>query len=91
MQIFVDGGIRRGTDVLKALALGATAVGIGRPVLYSMSAGYGERGIRRMIQILRHELQVNLAMVGAPTVAQISADMVNTSRLERDIFGSVKL
>jgi len=91
MQIFVDGGIRRGTDVLKALALGATAVGIGRPVLYSMAAGYGERGIRRMLQILRQELQVNLAMVGAPSVAQISADMVNTSRLERDIVGSVKL
>jgi len=91
MQIFVDGGIRRGTDILKALALGATAVGIGRPVLYSMSAGYGERGIRRMLQILRQELQVNMALVGAASVAQISSDMVNTTRLERDIVGSVKL
>lgn len=91
MQIFVDGGIRRGTDILKALALGATAVGVGRPVLYSMSGGYGERGIRRMFQILRQELQVNMALAGAASVAQISSDMVNTSRLERDIVGSVKL
>lgn len=53
MEIYIDGGIRRGTDVIKALALGATAVGIGRPFLYSMAAGYGEEGVRRMVQILR--------------------------------------
>lgn len=91
MQVFIDGGIRRGTDIIKALSLGATAVGIGRPVLHSMSAGYGERGIRRMIQILRQELQVNMALVGATRVAELSQDMVNASRLERDIIGSVKL
>jgi len=91
MEIFIDGGIRRGTDVLKALALGATAVGVGRPVLYSMTAGYGERGIRKMFQILRKELQINMALAGARNVAAISSDMVNTSRLERDIIGSVNL
>ncbi|KAK5130111.1 hypothetical protein LTR08_002451 [Meristemomyces frigidus] len=91
MQIFVDGGIRRGTDIIKALALGATAVGIGRPVLYSMSGGYGEYGVRRMIQILRNELQTNMAFIGAKDVQAIERGMVNTRRLERLMTGSVKL
>ncbi|KAJ9630600.1 hypothetical protein H2203_001123 [Taxawa tesnikishii (nom. ined.)] len=90
-QIFVDGGIRRGTDILKALALGATAVGIGRPVLYGLSAGYGEHGVRRMIQILRDELQTNMAFVGASNVREISREMLNTRRLERMMTGTVKL
>lgn len=91
MQVFVDGGIRRGTDIIKALALGATAVGIGRPVLYSMSGGYGEHGVRRMIQILRNELQTNMAFIGARNVGEIERGMVNTRRLERLMTGSVKL
>jgi L-lactate dehydrogenase (cytochrome) len=91
MQVFVDGGIRRGTDIIKALALGATAVGIGRPVLYSMSGGFGEHGIRRMIQIVRNELQTNMAFVGASSVTEIERNMVNTRKLERMMVGSVKL
>ncbi|KAI5255212.1 L-lactate dehydrogenase [Aureobasidium subglaciale] len=91
MQVFVDGGIRRGTDIIKALALGATAVGIGRPVLFSMSGGYGEHGIRRMIQILRNELQTNMAFIGASNVREIERNMINTRKLERMIVGSVKL
>ncbi|EME45813.1 hypothetical protein DOTSEDRAFT_71489 [Dothistroma septosporum NZE10] len=91
MQIFVDGGVRRGTDVLKALCLGATAVGIGRPVLYSMSAGYGEYGIRRMIQILRKELETNMAFLGAASIADLRPEMLNTQKLERMMVGSVRL
>ncbi|KAH0274775.1 L-lactate dehydrogenase, partial [Aureobasidium melanogenum] len=91
MQIFVDGGIRRGTDIIKALALGATAIGIGRPVLYSMSGGYGEYGVRRMIQILRNELQTNMAFIGASRIEDIERNMINTRRLERMMVGSVKL
>ncbi|KAI5215605.1 L-lactate dehydrogenase [Aureobasidium subglaciale] len=91
MQVFVDGGIRRGTDIIKALALGATAVGIGRPVLFSMSGGYGEHGIRRTIQILRNELQTNMAFIGASNVREIERNMINTRKLERMIVGSVKL
>ena len=91
MQIFVDGGIRRGTDVLKALALGATAVGIGRPVLYSMSGGYGEYGVRRMIQLLRNELQTNMAFVGASKVSELHSGILNTRRLERLMVGSARL
>ncbi len=51
-QVFVDGGVRRATDVLKAVALGATAVGIGRPMIYAMST-YGEEGVSRLLQILK--------------------------------------
>ena len=91
MQVFVDGGIRRGTDIIKALALGATAVGIGRPTLYSMSGGYGEHGVRRMIQILRNEVQTNMAFIGASNVAEIKREMVNTRKLERMMVGTVKL
>ncbi|KAI5362203.1 putative FMN-dependent dehydrogenase, cytochrome b5-like heme/steroid binding protein [Septoria linicola] len=82
MQIFVDGGVRRGTDVLKALCLGADAVGIGRPVLFSMAAGYGHYGIRRMIQILRKEIETNMAFLGARTVKELSPHMVNAKPLE---------
>lgn len=91
MQIFVDGGIRRGTDIIKALALGATAVGIGRPVLYSMSGDFGEYGVRRMLQILRNELQTNMSFIGASTVRDIHMGMLNTRKLERMMTGSVRL
>lgn len=91
MQIFVDGSIRRGTDVLKALALGATAVGIGRPFLYSMCAGYGEAGVRRLVQILREEIEMNMALLGATKISEIDRGMVNTSRLERDLTAFPRL
>ena len=91
MEIYVDGGIRRGTDVLKALALGATAVGLGRPFLYSLAAGYGEAGVRRMVSILRGEFTSNMALAGATTLAEIDVDMINTKTLERDLWTSAKL
>ncbi|GKT96567.1 cytochrome B2 [Colletotrichum tofieldiae] len=90
-QIFVDGGIRRGTDILKALALGASAVGIGRPFLYSMTAGYGEGGVRRLVQILRHELETNMALAGSQSVEDIVPEMVNSERAEKEVTGRVKL
>jgi isopentenyl diphosphate isomerase/L-lactate dehydrogenase-like FMN-dependent dehydrogenase len=91
MQIFIDGGIRRGTDVLKAIALGATAVGLGRPFLFSMSAGYGEAGVRRMLEILRQEIEMNMVFLGATSLNELRPEMVNASRLEREMIGSVKL
>ena len=51
-EVFIDGGVRRATDVLKAIALGATAVGIGRPMIYAMST-YGEEGVSKLLQILK--------------------------------------
>jgi L-lactate dehydrogenase (cytochrome) len=59
-EIFVDGGVRRATDVLKAVALGATAVGIGRPMIYAMST-YGEEGVSKLLQILKVSVAAVLA------------------------------
>lgn len=67
IEVYVDGGIRRGTDVLKCIALGAKAVGVGRPVLYSL-AGYGEDGVRRMLQIVRDEVETGLRLLGVAGV-----------------------
>jgi L-lactate dehydrogenase (cytochrome) len=92
MEVFVDGGIRRGTDIIKALALGATAVGIGRPTLFSMAGGFGSHGVRRMIQVLRRELQINMAMVGARNIDEINESMLNARQLEHMLsFGHHKL
>ncbi len=79
-QIFVDGGIRRGSDIFKALALGATAVGIGRPVLYSL-ASYGQPGVERMCSLLKEELTKVMRLMGTPTLADISEDHVLYSNL----------
>jgi L-lactate dehydrogenase (cytochrome) len=91
IKIYLDGGIRRGTDILKAIALGATTVGLGRPFLYGLSTGYGEAGVRRVVSILRGELVSNMALAGTTHIREISEYMVNTKRLERDLTASVKL
>merc|ERR1712137_983293 len=79
-QVFVDGGVRRGADIFKAVALGAAGVGIGRPVLYSL-ASYGERGIVRMVNMLQDELQMVMRLSGTPTIASITKDHVITRNL----------
>jgi len=75
-EIYVDGGVRRATDVLKAIALGATAVGIGRPFLYAYSA-YGQEGVERALQILHEELEMNMRLLGAQTLKDIVPSMVD--------------
>jgi 4-hydroxymandelate oxidase len=70
VPVIVDGGVRRGTDVLKALALGATAVQIGRPYLYGLGVG-GAAGVTRVVQILRREFELAMMLTGRPTVASI--------------------
>jgi hypothetical protein len=79
-DVFIDGGVRRGTDIFKALALGAKAVGIGRPALYAMSA-YGTAGVARMLQILKGELEMCMRLMGTPTLADIRPGMVITENL----------
>ncbi len=74
-EVFVDGGIRRASDIFKALALGATAVGIGRPVLYSL-ASYGQPGVERMCSLFKEELTMVMRLMGTPTIADISEDHV---------------
>jgi len=71
MPVLVDGGFRRGTDVFKALALGARAVGIGRPYVWGLSA-FGQAGVERVLDILRAELQLTMRQCGTPAVAQIT-------------------
>ena len=68
LPLLVDGGIRRGTDVLKAIALGANAVLIGRPVAHALAAG-GALGVARMLRLLRDELEMAMALAGCRTLA----------------------
>ncbi|KAJ3040435.1 hypothetical protein HDV00_010871 [Rhizophlyctis rosea] len=80
VEVFVDGGFRRGTDIFKALALGAKAVGMGRPFLYSMSA-YGQQGVERMIDLLRDELVMVMRLMGTRAVGDVRREMVLTGSL----------
>jgi L-lactate dehydrogenase (cytochrome) len=75
MTVMLDGGIRRGTDVLKALALGAQFVFIGRPLLYAAVAA-GEAGVTRALTLLRDEVDRDMALLGIRSVSEISPDLV---------------
>jgi 4-hydroxymandelate oxidase len=70
IPVLVDGGIRRGTDVVKALALGADAVMVGRPYLYGLGVG-GAEGVRRVVDILVKELVLAMALCGRPSLASL--------------------
>jgi 4-hydroxymandelate oxidase len=70
MPVFVDGGFRRGTDIYKALASGARAVGIGRPYIWGLSA-FGQDGIERVLDILRAELTLTMRQMGTPSLHEI--------------------
>jgi 4-hydroxymandelate oxidase len=82
IPVFVDGGFRRGTDIYKALALGAKAVGVGRPYVWALSA-FGQTGVEKVLEILRAELTLTMRQCGTPTLAQISraAVMMDGKRL----------
>jgi isopentenyl diphosphate isomerase/L-lactate dehydrogenase-like FMN-dependent dehydrogenase len=71
IHIILDGGVRRGTDVLKALALGATAVGIGRPYIWGLGA-YGQPGVDRVLELLNKELMLAMVGVGARNLQEIT-------------------
>ena len=75
IPVFVDGGIRRGTDIFKALALGATAVGIGRPQAWGLAA-FGQSGVEAVLDILNRELVAIMRQAGTPTLADITAASV---------------
>lgn len=77
IPVFVDGGIRRGSDALKALALGAKAVGIGRPYLWALTS-FGEAGVARALDILHAELRLAMRQCGMPTLARINKSAVIT-------------
>jgi len=75
IPVLVDGGIRRGTDVLKALALGAKAVMIGRPYIYGLAVA-GTAGVERVLQILKTELMMAMALVGVRSIAEIDRQVL---------------
>jgi 4-hydroxymandelate oxidase len=79
LPLLVDGGIRRGTDVLKALALGANAVLVGRPVVHALAAT-GPQGVAHVLRLLRDELEIAMALSGCATLDRISRDLVFTPR-----------
>jgi 4-hydroxymandelate oxidase len=74
-EILLDGGVRRGTDVVKALALGARAVLVGRPVLWGLAAA-GQTGVAAALELLRRELDLAFALCGCPDVASVTRDLV---------------
>ncbi len=80
LEIIVDGGVRRGTHILKALALGADACSIGRPYLYGLAAG-GERGVDRALALLKAEVERDLALIGCRSVADLSSHHIRDRRL----------
>jgi len=75
VPVYLDGGIRRGSDVFKALALGAEAVLVGRPVMHGLIVD-GARGASQVLRRLRDELEVTMALCGCATVADITPDMI---------------
>src|SRR6202790_1034620 len=71
IPVIMDGGVRRGTDIFKALALGATAVGIGRPQAWGVAA-FGQTGVEAVIDLLNRELAAIMRQAGTPTIAAIT-------------------
>ncbi|PKA50876.1 Peroxisomal (S)-2-hydroxy-acid oxidase GLO1 [Apostasia shenzhenica] len=77
IPVFMDGGVRRGADVFKALALGASGVFIGRPVVFSLAVD-GEAGVRKMLQMLRDEFEMTMALSGCTSLKEITRNHVIT-------------
>ncbi|PQP98784.1 peroxisomal (S)-2-hydroxy-acid oxidase GLO1 isoform X1 [Prunus yedoensis var. nudiflora] len=77
IPVFLDGGVRRGTDVFKALALGASGIFIGRPVVFSLAAE-GEGGVRKVLQMLREEFELTMALSGCRSLKEITRDHIVT-------------
>ncbi|ODN87112.1 L-lactate dehydrogenase (cytochrome) [Cryptococcus wingfieldii CBS 7118] len=83
-EIYVDGGCRRGTDVVKALCLGAKGVGMGRPFLYSLT--YGEEGVIHAIEIMRDEIETTMRLLGVTRLDQLGPHLLNTRALDPLVF-----
>jgi 4-hydroxymandelate oxidase len=79
VPVLVDGGIRRGSDIFKALALGADAVAIGRPYIWGLAA-FGQEGVERVLEILRSELQIAMRQAGTRSIAEVNRSYVVDNR-----------
>ena len=75
MPVFVDGGFRRGSDIFKALALGARGVGIGRPYIWGLAA-FGQEGVERVLEILRAELTLAMSGCGVASIKQLTREYI---------------
>ncbi|KAJ5081269.1 hypothetical protein N7456_013507 [Penicillium angulare] len=80
IEVYVDGGVRRATDILKALCLGAKGVGIGRPFLYAMSS-YGQAGVEHAMQLLKDEMEMNMRLIGASRIEDLNPRLLDTRGL----------
>ncbi|EPS25385.1 hypothetical protein PDE_00318 [Penicillium oxalicum 114-2] len=85
VEVWVDGGVRRGTDVVKALCLGAKGVGLGRPPLWGLAAG-GVEGVKRTLQILADETKTCMRLLGVQRVEQLGLHHINTRMLEQQVY-----
>ena len=77
--IICDGGVRRGSDIVKAIALGADAVSMGRPYFYALGAA-GERGVDHLLAFMRDGFERTMALTGTRTLAEIDRDLVQGKR-----------
>lgn len=80
-EVYIDGGVRRATDILKAVCLGAKGVGIGRPFLYAMS-GYGDAGVNKAIQLLKDEMIMNMRLLGVNKLEELNESFVDTKYMQ---------
>ncbi|KAF4635464.1 hypothetical protein G7Y89_g2641 [Cudoniella acicularis] len=85
IEVWVDGGIKRGTDVVKALCLGAKAVGVGRAALFGLGAG-GAEGVERTFEILKAEIDTCMRLLGVEKVSDLSPKHINSRAVERDVY-----
>ncbi|KAL9090270.1 MAG: hypothetical protein Q9159_002075 [Coniocarpon cinnabarinum] len=81
LEVYLDGGIKRGTDVVKALALGARGVGVGRAALFGLGVG-GQEGVERMLEILREETETAMRLLGVQQVSELGARHLNVATVE---------
>ncbi|KAI1076091.1 FMN-dependent dehydrogenase-domain-containing protein [Whalleya microplaca] len=86
MEVYIDGGIRRGTDIFKALCLGAKAVGIGRGFLFALN--YGKEGIQQFVNILTDELETTMQQCGITSLDQVHPGLLNTGAVDHLVPGS---
>ncbi|RKK15586.1 hypothetical protein BFJ67_g17874 [Fusarium oxysporum f. sp. cepae] len=84
MEVFLDGGVRRGSDVLKAICLGAKGVCLGRPFFHA--AVYGQQGIEHALEIIRDELETAMQLVGITSLKEATPDLLNVTYLDRSVY-----
>jgi 4-hydroxymandelate oxidase len=85
VEVMIDGGVRRGTDILKALALGAKAVLVGRPILWGLTID-GQAGVQHVLELLRDELQLAMALCGCPSIQHIDSSSIESINNDFDMF-----